>query len=132
MSYGAWTDANRTIPADINNLERNQTVYITLRMRNAGASTWYNTGPNPVSVATAQPSRPDGKISPLCAAEWSTCSRPALMTESSVAPGSIATFRFPIKANAAIGEHREYFKPVVEFKGWGTDNPNHMYLKVTH
>jgi len=131
MSYDAYSDSARTTPADVNNLARNQTIYITMRIRNTSASTWSNTGPYAVRIATAALKQTYGTNSPLCTPEWLTCSSPSLMQESLTVPGGIATFKFPVKASANLGEYREYFKPVVENKGWGLDNTNHMYLRTS-
>lgn len=131
MSYDAFKDSARTVSVKTDDLARGDITYITMRIKNTGPTTWSNNGSNPVRIATAQPDKPDSKLSPLCTPEWLTCSSPALMTENTVAPGSIATFKFPIKASSSIGEYREYFKPVIEYKGWGIDNPNHMYVRTT-
>jgi hypothetical protein len=126
---GAWSDPNRTVPLDITNLSKGQYFYVTVRVLNTSATIWQNNGPNPVSLGTFGPI--DRKTA-LCAYSWYSCNRAAVMSEASVGPGQYATFSFLARAPYNIGEYREFFKPVSEFKSWMTDDYNHIYLKVTN
>ena len=129
LYYDAYTDSTKTTPVDINNVAENEQMYIVYYVKNISAQTWYNYGPNPADLGTADP---ENGTSILCTTGWLSCDRPATMDQSSVAPGQIATFSFPVKAPGKIGQYREYFKPVLEFKGWTDDKPYEIYLNVNH
>lgn len=126
-SYGAWTDSSKSTPVDMNNLAKGQQVYIELRALNKSATVWTNSGSNPTRLGL-YPNKP----SVYCDPSWMNCWRPATQSEATVNPGQTATFKFTLKAPMTNGEYREYFKPVIEDKGWMRDDFNHMYLKVTH
>ncbi len=129
LYYDAYTDSSKTTPVDINNLARNEQVYIVLHILNDSPITWTNSGPNPVRLGTSEP---ENRNSIICTPSWISCSRPATMDQSSVPPGGTATFSFTAQTPNSIGTYREYFKPVVEWSGWGEDNYNQIYLNVTH
>lgn len=128
LYYDAYTDSSETTPVDINNLSENEQVYIVLYVKNESPVTWTNSGPNPLRLGTSEP---ENRNSILCTASWISCSRPAVMDQSSVPPGGTASFSFMIKTPGQIGTYREYFKPVMEWSGWGEDNYNQIYLNVT-
>jgi hypothetical protein len=129
LYYNAYTDSSKTTPVDINNLGRNQQVYIVLSVKNESPVFWNNFGPYPTDLGTNDPQ--DGN-SILCTTTWMACNRPAKMDQTSVAPGGTATFSFYIKTPSTTGVYREYFKPLVEYSGWSEDNYNQIYLNVTH
>jgi hypothetical protein len=129
LYYNAYTDSSETTPVDINNLARNEQVYIVLSVKNESPVFWNNSGPYPTDLGTSDPQ--DGQ-SILCTTGWMSCNRPAKMDQTSVAPGGTATFSFYVKTPSTIGTYREYFKPVVENSGWSEDNYNQIYLNVTH
>ena len=129
MYFDAYTDSSKTTHVDMKNLARNQQVYLELKIANLSATIWKNNGANPTRLGTQNPQDHNSFI---CASGWLSCNRPALMQESSVVPGQLATFGFTIKAPNANGEYREYLKPLIEFKGWMRDDPNHIYMRVTH
>lgn len=128
-SYGAWSDPARTIPIDINNLSRGQYFYVTLWAKNTSASFWTNNGSNPVNLGTAGPLN---RISILCSYVWVSCDRPTIMNEPIVPPGATASFNILVRAPYTVGEYREYFRPVSEYKAWMSENYNHIYLRVTN
>lgn len=127
-SFNAWVNSGKTIPADLNNLARNQTIYIDLFAKNTSASYWYSEGNNPISVGT---SNPLNRTSSLCDGSWLTCNRPALVNQPLVKPGQTASFSFSIKTSGQLGESREFFKPLSELNAWMRDDFNHIYLRVT-
>jgi hypothetical protein len=129
LYFNAWTDSTKTVPVSMDNLARGQNVYIELKVRNSSATVWTNTGANPTRLGTQQP---QDHNSFLCAPGWVSCGRPANIVESTVVPGGVATFAFNITAPNNTGVYREYMKPVIELKGWMRDDPNHIYLNVTH
>lgn len=76
------------------NVLPNQTQTVTFTYENIGAQTWTQTGTKLVT------SRPTGRSSDFYQASWVSPTQPALMTQTSVAPGSTATFSFPLTAPA--------------------------------
>lgn len=129
LYFDAWTDQTKTTRANMDSLARGQEVYVELKTRNSSATVWRNTGANPTRLGTQ---RPQDHNSFLCMPSWVGCNRAATISESTVNPGGVATFAFTIKAPSTIGQYREYMKPVIEHKGWMRDNPNHIFLNVTH
>lgn len=127
--FDAYTDATKTTKVDMNNLAKGQQVYIVLHVLNRSATVWSNSGSHPVDLGT---SNPQDQKSVVCAAGWQSCNRPATMDQATVVPGQEATFSFMIKAPTGTGQYRQFFKPVIEYKGWMRDDTNHIYMNVTH
>lgn len=95
-----------------------QTAYVVIVMRNTGNITWTRSGsPNDTRLATYDPW---GRQSGFCTGAWiptsPSCTRPAMLSEASVAPGATGTFEFPISAPGAVGSYKEAFSPVVDGK----------------
>lgn len=92
----------------------------TVMAKNVGATTWYNSGNNPVRLGT---SNPRDRASLFCSTSWGGCNRPALLNESSVPPGSIGTFTFEVQAPGpgSPGAYNEYFNLVAEGLTWMND-----------
>lgn len=128
FSYDAWLNSEHTLKADVNQLSKNQLIYVTVYAKNTSATIWKKDGPYPVRLAT---SNPKNRSSALCDPSWLNCSRLASANEDTVLPGQIASFSFSIKAPSTIGEFREYIRPVIEYAGWTTEDINHMYLRVS-
>lgn len=87
-------------------------------LKNSSNQTWYNNGNNPVQLATWLPSNRKSLIE---GSGWISPYRPATMQESSVAPGSNATFLFNAIApgpNNGQNNFGEYFNLVMEGKSW--------------
>ena len=129
LHFDAWTDSSKTTRVSMDNVARGQEIYIELKVKNSSATSWVNSGLNATRLGTQNP---QDHSSFLCMPTWVACNRPANITEASVLPGQNATFAFTIKAPSTIGVYREYVKPVRELKGWMRDDPNHIYLNVTH
>lgn len=128
-SFDAWIDTGRTTPANLNDLSRDQVIYIDLRAKNLSATTWNRDGVSPTRLGTYAPKN---RSSALCVpASWLSCWRPASLNQATVAPGQTGTFSFALKAPGVIGEYREHLRPVIEHKGWTQEDGNHIYLKVT-
>lgn len=128
FSYDAWLNPEHTIKADVNQLSKNQVVYITVYAKNTSATIWKKNGAYPLRLAT---SSPKNRSSNLCDSSWLNCSRLASVNEDAVLPGQTASFSFSIKAPSTIGDFREYIRPVIEYAGWTTEDINHMYLRVS-
>lgn len=95
-----------------NSITPGQTVTASATFTNNGRNTWYNYGSNPVQLGTAN-SR--DRSSQFLINEKN---RAARLSETSVAPGSVGTFSFSIRAPLAPGVYKEYFNPVVEGISW--------------
>ena len=108
------------------NLGDNNQLSVTMQFKNIGTATWYNSGSNPIRLATAN--EPD-HASPFEGSGWLSNNRATVMTESSVPPGSTGSFTFNI-ANppSYIGDWIEYFRLVAE---GSTDFGNFFGLPIT-
>jgi hypothetical protein len=119
VGQATYADSSRTLPVDPETLSPNTTYYLTLKARNMGPAPW-KTGT--VNLAT---SNPGDRKSIFCDSSWlnypDTCSRPATLQESSVAPTTVGTFEFSIKTPSNYGTYTEYFRPVVEGQLWMDD-----------
>lgn len=111
----AYTDSSKTTPIDLMHLSPNQSGWLVLKVVNTSNVTWSNSGAYPVNLGTDESK---GRDSRYCTAGWLSCSRPATLVESSVAPGAVGTFEFPIKVPAGGGEFKEYFTPIAENITW--------------
>ncbi|MEO5499358.1 MAG: hypothetical protein ABIR46_02575, partial [Candidatus Saccharimonadales bacterium] len=119
VSQYAYTDEAKTIGTGLFGMEPGQRKYIGLVVRNTGNVTWSNSGTNPLKLGT---SRGLDRSSSLEDISWLSASRPALMKETTVAPGQTATFEFWIKASdSKYGSFAEYFNPVLEGRAWLND-----------
>lgn len=126
-SLSSWSDPARSTPVDLARLTPGQRVYVTVFAKNTSATVWSKTGNNPIRLAT---SNPKDRASVFCDDSWLNCNRIAAPNEDRIAPGQVASFSFSFKAPSAKGEYREYVRPVLEHKGWTTDNINHLYINV--
>lgn len=129
LYFNAYTDSSKTTPVSMDNLAQGQKVYIELKVVNRSATVWTNSGPTPTRLGTQ---RPQDHNSFIYDPSWLATNRPANISEAQVKPGDIGTFAFTIQVPNQIGEFREYVKPLIESKGWMFDNPNHIYMHVTH
>jgi hypothetical protein len=113
-----FTDSNKTQSLGWNaTLTPGQDAWAVVKMQNTGSVTWTKGGgANDVRLATYG----WGRVSSFCAGRWITtspnCTRPAGLTESSVAPGQTGTFEFPINAPTGINLYNESFGLVVDGK----------------
>ena len=127
-SFTAWTDSTKTTPVSLDDVAANQIIYLEMQVKNMSATIWRNSGNNPIRLGTTNP---HDSNSPFCTATWIACNRIATSQETQVMPGQTATFGFPIKAPSAKGQYRQYFLPLIEYRGWMRDDGNHVYLNVT-
>ncbi len=107
--------ADGVTSVDPGHLQAGQTYLAKLTATNTGTAIWYNSGPTPVRLAATAGN------SQFCIAGWIACSRPALLNESTVAPGAQGTFTFQFHAPYTPGDYRENFKPVAEMLSWTND-----------
>lgn len=126
-SQHSYMDSTKTTTIDINSLSPGQTAWLVLKITNTSNVTWSNTGPNPVNLGT---DNPRDRHSRFCTNGWLSCNRPANLAGSSVAPGAIGTFEFPVRVPAGGGTFSEYFTPLVEGVGWMNSVGIHYNLSV--
>jgi hypothetical protein len=100
-------------------LARGETTEITIAYKNTGNLSWKNSGENSVKLGTYQPK---DRKSGVYDASWQAATRPAVLTETEVAPGEVGHFTFRI-AKKNVGREDEYFAPVMEAVGWMTQQP---------
>jgi hypothetical protein len=118
VSQESYSDSSKAVALSTSPLRTGQRIYMVIKARNIGSSTWYNTGSNPVAVGT---NAPRDRTSRFCDTTWLSCSRAAKLSEASVAPGSIGTFGFWVKSPQSNGTYNEGFNLLAEGKTWMND-----------
>jgi len=126
VAQEAYFDPSRTKPADTMVMAPNQTIYLRIKARNIGSSTWNQGGSNPVHLATTSPKN---RSSNFCDTSWLYCHRPSVLKEDSVSPGNVGTFEFSITAGQ-YENTQEYFSLVSEGKEWFNDFGLHWPIRV--
>lgn len=113
----AYSDAGRTREfTGVPSVTPGGKIYVRVKARNMGNQTWDQ------SFMHLGGSRPIDRASQFYdSGNWLSNTRPAQMVETSVAPGSIGTFDFSMKAPATTGTYNEYFNPVAEGRAWLND-----------
>jgi hypothetical protein len=124
----AYTDSNRTIVANMANLHPGDKVYVRFTAKNIGNVTWNNTGANALMVGTSDPLDRISSFSP--GSGWLSGSRPALMKDPSLAPGSTGTFEFTMTAPSTLGEYNERFSLIANDLTWLNDPGLSLYAKI--
>ncbi|HSX36463.1 MAG TPA: hypothetical protein VLH84_06040 [Patescibacteria group bacterium] len=114
----AYTDQTKTTGASTMNMLPGTRVYVGFKVKNTSNYTWSNTGFNPIYAGTSQPL---DRSSGFCDTTWVSCNRPAVMQESSVAPGGIATFEFWYQAPNTVGTYNEHFDLLAAGQAWFPD-----------
>lgn len=112
-----YTDSTKSTAIGWNaDLIPGQNAWGVVQIKNTGNFTWTKSGSDTVRLATYD----WGRVSPFCAGKWITtvpnCTRAAVLNESSVPPGGIGTFEFPINAPTGINIYNETFGLVVDGK----------------
>lgn len=130
-SQYAFTDDSKTSATGLANLQPGQRAYVGFTAKNTGNITWKNNGSNPLRIGTTHTL---DRSSPFYDSSWISPSRPALMKESSVAPGQTATFEFWMRAPMTLtgGNYNEYFNPLLEGKAWLADPGMNFAASVIH
>jgi hypothetical protein len=104
------------------------TAQLTVHFRNTGTATWTK------GVFASQANLGINGDNQTFAAlgmsvNWPTADRPAIQTESSVAPGATGTFSFTIRAPQTPGTYTIPLRPVIDGRTWLEDQG--VYLLVT-
>jgi hypothetical protein len=108
--------ADNSAFVDPGHLQPGQRYLAKLPATNTGTATWYKSGPTPMVLGAT------GGNSKFCVpGKWIACTRPAGLTETSVAPGGLGHFIFEFQAPFTPGEYRENFKPLAEMLAWTND-----------
>ncbi len=100
-------------------ISKGEATEITVAYKNTGNVIWRNAGNNPIKLGTY---RPYDRESIVSDASWEAPTRPAVLTEDSVAPGEVGHFTFTIAKNTG-GRQDEWFAPVIEGAGWLAQMP---------
>lgn len=99
---------------------------LTVTAKNIGTATWYNSGSNPVRIATVDP---QNRVSSFYDSSWVSPSRPGTMQQAQVAPGETGTFTFTIQAPGP-GSYNERFSLVADNQAWLNDPGMYFYFDV--
>lgn len=126
INQDIYNDEEMTVLADTSILAPNKEYFFKIRVINSGNKTWRSTDSNQVLLGTTNA---ENRASPLCNTSWVNCSRPAGLSESSVAPGEYGTFVFRATIPSA-GRLTEYFNLVAEGKTWFNNFGFHWQLNV--
>ncbi len=112
---GAYTDATKTTPADLNNVTAGSRIFLTLQGTNTGNVTWRQ---GYINLGTWQP---NDRTSLFHDSTWPSINRVATIQQPTVTPGQTATFGFWVTAPATPGTYKEYFDPVADGYSWMND-----------
>lgn len=122
----AYTDSSMTTLMNPAAATPGQRFYFVVSAKNTGNATWYNSGNYPLLLGTSHPQDRQGV---LYDSSWLSNNRPALLTESSVAPGQVGHFGAYYKAPSTPGTYQEYLQPLAESLVWLNDAG--LYVPVT-
>lgn len=109
-----YRDSNYSLPVDSSVMTYGQKIYVLLKAKNIGSSTWNN------SFTRVATENPNNRSSNFYDSSWASTNRPAVMQESSVAPGQTGTFKFVLSALSTDGLYNESFGLVADGQnnGW--------------
>src|SRR5262249_46524105 len=93
-------------------MKAGSTTTITVVAKNTGNVTWHHTDAYPIKLGLITAS------SPFANSTWPALDRPAIVTETSVAPGSNGTFQFQVTAPTTPGNYQLSMNPLAEGIAW--------------
>ncbi|HEX7260089.1 MAG TPA: hypothetical protein VF272_04130 [Candidatus Saccharimonadia bacterium] len=129
VGQAVYANSSKAAPVDAGNLSPGQTVWFVLVAKNTGNTAWLNSGTNPVRLGTEGPKdRHSRYVSP----GWLGQSRPANLSEATVAVGANGTFEFPVTVPAGGGTFIERFNLVAEGVDWMNDVGLSYFTRVNH
>ena len=102
---------------------------ITITLRNNGTKTWTK---GVLGQQAAIGIRNDDRTWASLAVNWPDPSRPAVQTETSVAPGSLATFTFKLRAPQTPSTYVLSMRPVIDGTTWLDDEGLFVALTVSN
>lgn len=112
-SINTYADSGYTQLTDPHVMTYGQKLYVRVKAKNIGSQTWSNSF---MKVGTTDPTN---RSSAFCDSSWPSCGRPAVMSETSVAPGQTGTFEFTMKAPSTANTYAEDFGLVAESQSYG-------------
>lgn len=124
QTQATYTDTTKSTLAQTDYSQPGVRYYNVLKIKNTGNITWRK---GYINLGTTQPV---DRSSNAYDTTWLNKNRIATFSESSVAPGAIATFEFWTKTPPTIGENREYINLVAENISWFTDYGIYFGYKV--
>ncbi|MDO8690946.1 MAG: hypothetical protein Q7R39_13205 [Dehalococcoidia bacterium] len=101
---------------------------VWVALRNTGDWTWGASGDHAVRLGTADPKNRTSAF--YDTSTWDSPERPGRL-ERDTAPGEVGIFIFSLRAPAAPGKYREYFRPVAEGITWFNDLGIYFEITVT-
>ncbi len=102
---------------------------VTIAFRNTGSQTWLRGALG--QQANLGINLDDRSWSGLDVS-WASPDRPAVQTETSVAPGGTATFTFQVRAPAAPGTYVIHLRPVIDGTTWMEDQGVFLVIEVAN
>lgn len=122
-----YSDSAMTQPyTEVTTVQPGSKFYVTVQAYNAGNQTWQQSN---LHIGT---SNPNDRSSVFYDSSWLDPQRPAGMQQSSVAPGSTATFNFTMDAPSTPGSYKEYFNLVDDGVTWLNDPGLYFYINVVN
>lgn len=115
VEQSAFSNAARTVSADLTNAARSTTYYLRLRILNTTGSTWST------STFRLGTSSPADRVSAFQNSSWLSSNRATRLKEQSVTPGQVGTLEFSITTPGASTTSNEYFRPVIDGVRWMQD-----------
>jgi len=125
----SWQLQSQVSDKGLTSLPRGEKATLTVIAKNTGTQSWYNSGPNPVRLATYAP---QDRVSAFYSSNWISQSRAANLLEAEVAPGSNGTFQFEVQSGSAPGQYNEKFNLVAENVGWFNDSGLNFPITLTN
>jgi len=109
-------------------IEAGKSREVTVKIKNIGKSTWYNTGKNFVSVYTVEPNYHNSIF--YCIG-WVGKDQPVELTQASVKASAVGEFKIKLYAPSKAGEYTEKFYLASENKTWIKGSGFYLKVKVT-
>jgi glucose/arabinose dehydrogenase len=103
------------------------TTSYTVRFRNTGTETWTR------GVLGRQANlgiNGDDRSQSALGVGWPTPDRPAVQSETAVAPGAVATFTFTVRAPSTPGPYQLHLRPVIDGLTWLEDHGVFLVIDV--
>ena len=135
--HSAYTTAYVSqTPSGQFNMQQGTSRAFTVKFRNTGSNTWYNSSSHLDGYVELKSCDASGTVmgSFLYYTTWLNNISPCTMQEASVAPGGVATFTFTgkVATNATVGLHNVYFRVNHSVGGLMTDwGGMHFQVNVT-
>ncbi len=110
--------------ADPVTIEAGKSREVTVKIKNTGKATWYNTGANYISVYTVNPNY---RNSAFASSNWMSKNQVTKIS-ATTKPGEVAEVKITLTAPSKIGDYREDFYLAAENKTW--IKSSYFFLKI--